>query len=88
LFEIVARTPNVPREPNYFEPNIPAATEAGEVDPEGFNLDFDDASSVSEALPLDVRLRLLDKQVYGPEVRGMETSSDNFTSPDGFLNEN
>jgi hypothetical protein len=26
--------------------------------------------------------------VYGPEVRGMETSSDNFTSPDGFLNEN
>ncbi|GAX77278.1 hypothetical protein CEUSTIGMA_g4724.t1 [Chlamydomonas eustigma] len=44
------------------------ATEASEVDPEGFNLDFDDASSVSEELPLDVRLRLLDKQVYGPEA--------------------
>ena len=45
-----------------------SATEATFQDPEGFNIDFDEASSLSDDIPLDMRMRLLDKSVFGPEV--------------------
>ena len=51
-------------------PHPPAATDASWLDPEGFNVDFDAASALSDDLPLEMRLRLLDKNVFGPEVRG------------------
>ncbi len=45
------------------------ATDADLVDPQGFNLGLEDASSLSDDVPMDIRLRLLDKDVFGPEVR-------------------
>lgn len=43
-------------------------TAADVADPEGFDLGFDDISSLNENVPMDLRLRLLDKGVFGPEV--------------------
>lgn len=42
-------------------------TESTTADPEGFDLGLDGLSSLDPSLPLDVRMQLVDKNVYGPE---------------------
>lgn len=45
-----------------------AMSRAYAADPEGFDLNFDDASSLPEDLPEDMRAAILNKDVYGPPV--------------------
>lgn len=44
-------------------------TRAAYTDPEGVDLTFDEASGLQEDVPPDLRAMILDRQVYGPEVR-------------------
>ncbi|KAG1660240.1 hypothetical protein FOA52_007637 [Chlamydomonas sp. UWO 241] len=43
-------------------------SDAQMLDPEGFNLDFDEAGGVGEDTPYGLQMQLLDKSVYGPEA--------------------
>lgn len=45
-----------------------AMTSAYGADPEGFDIDFDTASSLSEDMPEEMRAAILSKNVYGPPV--------------------
>jgi len=42
-------------------------TASNTQDPEGFDMGLDGLSSLDPDLPLDVKMRLVDKNIYGPE---------------------
>jgi hypothetical protein len=45
-----------------------AMSRAYAADPEGFDVNFDDASSLPEDIPEEMRAAILNKDVYGPPV--------------------